>query len=129
MRHYPSPKDARGCGNTRTRETQIPWHGPRRGADSGGSRADAGYRPEQLPQEADQDHRPAILSVSLLDSFAIRNLVADVVISLAFGLLGYVMLKGGFTPIPLLLGLVLGEMVERNYHRALSSPPPSFPRL
>jgi putative tricarboxylic transport membrane protein len=29
------------------------------------------------------------------------------------------MLKGGFTPIPLLLGLVLGEMVERNYHRAL----------
>jgi len=99
------------------------------GALTLGSRADAGYRPEQLPQEADQDHRPAILSVSLLDSFAIRNLVADVVISLAFGLLGYVMLKGGFTPIPLLLGLVLGEMVERNYHRALSSPPPSFPRL
>lgn len=62
---------------------------------------------------------PAILSVSLLGSFAIRNLMADVVISLAFGLLGYVMLKGGFTPIPLLLGLVLGEMVERNYHRAL----------
>ena len=29
------------------------------------------------------------------------------------------MLKGGFTPIPLLLGLVLGEMVETNYHRAL----------
>src|SRR5207245_9860045 len=76
MRHYPSPDDARGCGNTRTRETQIPRHGPRRGADSGGSRADAGYRPDQLPQEADQDHRPAILSVSLLGSFAIRNLMA-----------------------------------------------------
>jgi putative tricarboxylic transport membrane protein len=42
-----------------------------------------------------------------------------VFISLAFGALGYVMLKGGFTPIPLLLGLVLGEMVETNYHRAL----------
>jgi putative tricarboxylic transport membrane protein len=42
-----------------------------------------------------------------------------VIISLAFGALGYVMLKGGFTPIPLLLGLVLGEMVETNYHRAL----------
>ncbi len=57
MRHYPSPKDARGCGNTRTRETQIPWHGPRRGADSGGAWADARRRPEQLPQEAGQDHR------------------------------------------------------------------------
>jgi len=62
---------------------------------------------------------PLILVVSLLGSFAIRNEMADVFISLAFGALGYVMLKGGFTPIPLLLGLVLGEMVETNYHRAL----------
>jgi len=62
---------------------------------------------------------PMILVVSLLGSFAIRNEMADVMISLAFGALGYVMLKGGFTPIPLLLGLVLGEMVETNFHRAL----------
>ena len=62
---------------------------------------------------------PIILVVSLLGSFAIRNLMADVIISLAFGILGYIMLKGGFTPVPLLLGLVLGEMVEYNYHRAL----------
>ena len=55
---------------------------------------------------------PVILVVSLLGSFAIRNLMADVIISLAFGILGYIMLKGGFTPVPLLLGLVLGEMVE-----------------
>ncbi len=62
---------------------------------------------------------PIILVVSLLGSFAIRNLMADVIISLAFGILGYIMLKGGFAPVPLLLGLVLGEMVETNYHRAL----------
>jgi len=62
---------------------------------------------------------PVILVVSLLGSFAIRNLMADVMISLAFGVLGYIMLKGGFTPVPLLLGMVLGEMVESNYHRAL----------
>jgi putative tricarboxylic transport membrane protein len=62
---------------------------------------------------------PLILVVSLLGSFAIRNLMADVLISLGFGIVGYVMLKGGFTPVPLLLGLVLGEMVEANYHRAL----------
>jgi putative tricarboxylic transport membrane protein len=62
---------------------------------------------------------PVILVISLLGSFAIRNLMADVMISLAFGVLGYIMLKGGFTPVPLLLGLVLGEMVESNYHRAL----------
>ncbi len=62
---------------------------------------------------------PLILVISLLGSFAIRNMMADVVISLAFGIIGYIMLKGGFTPVPLLLGLVLGEMVEANYHRAL----------
>jgi putative tricarboxylic transport membrane protein len=62
---------------------------------------------------------PLVLVVSLLGSFAIRNLMADVIISLGFGIVGYIMLKGGFTPVPLLLGLVLGEMVETNYHRAL----------
>jgi len=62
---------------------------------------------------------PCILVVSLLGSFAIRNMMPDIMISLAFGIVGYLMLKGGFTPIPLLLGLVLGEMVETNYHRAL----------
>ena len=62
---------------------------------------------------------PLILVVSLLGSFAVRNEMSDVLISLVFGGLGYVMLKSGFTPIPLLLGLVLGEMVETNYHRAL----------
>lgn len=62
---------------------------------------------------------PVVLVVSLLGSFAIRNLMADVIISLGFGVLGYVMLRGGFTPVPLLLGMVLGEMVETNYHRAL----------
>ena len=62
---------------------------------------------------------PVILVVSLLGSFAIRNLMADVFISLVFGILGHIMLKNGFTPVPLLLGMVLGEMVETNYHRAL----------
>ena len=62
---------------------------------------------------------PSILVVSLLGSFAIRNMMPDVIISLVFGVVGYIMLRAGFTPIPLLLGLVLGEMVETNYHRAL----------
>jgi putative tricarboxylic transport membrane protein len=62
---------------------------------------------------------PIILIVGLIGSYAIRNMMEDVMISLVFGILGYVMLKGGFTTVPLLLGLVLGEMVELNYHRAL----------
>jgi putative tricarboxylic transport membrane protein len=62
---------------------------------------------------------PVVLAMSLLGSFALRNMMEDVIISLALGVLGYIMLKEGFTVIPLLLGWVLGEMVERNYRRAL----------
>jgi putative tricarboxylic transport membrane protein len=62
---------------------------------------------------------PAIIVVSLLGSFAIRNMMVDVILSVVFGLLGYIMKKAGFNPIPLILGLVLGEMVEKNFHRAL----------
>jgi putative tricarboxylic transport membrane protein len=62
---------------------------------------------------------PAILVISLLGSLAINFSMADVMISLLFGAVGYVMLKTNFPTIPLLLGLVLGNMVESNYHRSL----------
>jgi len=62
---------------------------------------------------------PTILVVSLLGSYALRNMMTDVLLSLAFGVFGYVMKKVNFSPIPLLIGLVLGDMVEKNFHRAL----------
>ena len=62
---------------------------------------------------------PAVIVVSLLGGYAIRNMMVDVFISVGFGFLGYVMKKAGFSPIPLILGLVLGEMVEKNFIRAL----------
>jgi len=62
---------------------------------------------------------PAVIVVSLLGSYAIRNMMVDVMLSVFFGFLGYIMKKAGFNPIPLILGLVLGEMVEKNFHRAL----------
>jgi putative tricarboxylic transport membrane protein len=62
---------------------------------------------------------PSIIAVSLIGSFAIRNMMVDVVISIFFGFVGYVMNKIKFSPLPLLIGLVLGDMVEKNFHRAL----------
>ena len=62
---------------------------------------------------------PTIFVVSLIGSYAIRNMMIDVVISLFFGFVGYVMNKTNFSPIPLLIGLVLGDMMEKNFHRAL----------
>jgi putative tricarboxylic transport membrane protein len=62
---------------------------------------------------------PGIIVATLLGSFAIRNMMLDVILTVAFGILGYVMRKAGFNQIPLILGLVLGNMVEQNIHRAL----------
>jgi len=62
---------------------------------------------------------PAVLAVCLLGSFAVRNMVADVALTVGFGIVGFIMKKAGFNPIPLILALVLGEMVETNFQQAL----------
>ncbi len=61
---------------------------------------------------------PFILIFSLLGAFAIRNLFTDVLLTCLFGLLGYVMNRYGYNTVPMILGLVLGEMVEKNIRRA-----------
>ena len=45
--------------------------------------------------------------------------MTDVYIALAFGVLGYVMRLVGMAPALLVIGLVLGEMLERNLQQAL----------
>lgn len=62
---------------------------------------------------------PYILIFSLLGAFAIRNSYADVLLTCFFGLLGYIMNRFGYNPVPLILGLVLGQMAEKNFRRAL----------
>lgn len=62
---------------------------------------------------------PAILMISLVGAYATDGLVQDVVIALVFGLLGYAMRRLGFSPVPLIISLVLGELIEINYHQTL----------
>lgn len=62
---------------------------------------------------------PAILVFICVGVFSIRNSVFDVVVSMLFGLGGYVMRRFGFPAAPLLLGLVLGPFLEQNFRRSL----------
>jgi putative tricarboxylic transport membrane protein len=62
---------------------------------------------------------PYILIFSLIGSFAIRNSFIDVALTCFFGFIGYIMNRLGYNSIPLILGLVLGEMAEKNFRRAL----------
>ncbi|WP_210497004.1 tripartite tricarboxylate transporter permease [Microvirga antarctica] len=62
---------------------------------------------------------PAILMFCCIGIYSINSLPTDVMFIGLFGIIGYVLLKFGFEPAPLLLGFVLGKLLEENLRRAL----------
>ena len=50
---------------------------------------------------------------------SLQNNTVDVLLTIPFGLLGYVFAKLECEPAPLLLGFVLGPMLEENFTRAM----------
>ncbi len=68
--------------------------------------------------------RPAILApitvlITLIGVYTVNNSVFDIVLVIAFGVLGYLMKKIGFDPGPLLLAFVLGTLLEDSLRRSL----------
>jgi len=61
---------------------------------------------------------PIILLFCIVGSFAINNTVFGIAIMLTFGIIGYVMEENGFPVAPLILGLILGPLVERTLSQA-----------
>lgn len=62
---------------------------------------------------------PAILMFCCIGIYSINSQSTDVMFIALFGLLGYALIKFGFEPAPLLLGFVLGKLMEENLRRAL----------
>lgn len=62
---------------------------------------------------------PSILVFICIGVYSIRNSSFDVLCMLAFGVVGYLMRLLRFQPAPLLLGLVLGPLMEENFRRAM----------
>ena len=62
---------------------------------------------------------PAILVFCCIGVYTVNNTVFDVYVTAGFGLIGYLFFKLGCEPPPLLLGFVLGPMMEENFRRAL----------
>jgi putative tricarboxylic transport membrane protein len=55
---------------------------------------------------------PFILLICLIGAYSINNSMWDVGVTIAFGLLGYLMRKFGYEAAPLVMALVLGAMFE-----------------
>jgi putative tricarboxylic transport membrane protein len=62
---------------------------------------------------------PTILFFCSIGVYSINNSAFDVYLSILFGIMGYLMVKLGFEPTPLLLGFILGPMMEENLKRAM----------
>lgn len=59
------------------------------------------------------------MAVIVVSTFAIGYSMFDVGLVLLFGVIGWAMLKFGLEPAPLILGFVLGQILEVNLRRAL----------
>jgi TctA family transporter len=62
---------------------------------------------------------PGILFFCCVGTFSVNNNLEDVFITAAFGLAGYLFLRLDLDPAPLLLGFILGPMLEENFRRAM----------
>jgi len=62
---------------------------------------------------------PVIIVMICVGVYSHRTSVTDVVLTLAFGVLGYLMKNYRFEPAPVLLGFVLGPLLEDNFRRAM----------
>ena len=62
---------------------------------------------------------PAILALCCIGAYSVSNSLFDVWLVLLFGLIGYFFIKIGVEPAPLVLGFVLGPMLEEHFRRAM----------
>jgi putative tricarboxylic transport membrane protein len=62
---------------------------------------------------------PAVLFLICIGVYSVNNNSTDVLLTLVFGIMGFYFNRHGFPSAPLLLGFVLGPLMEENFRRAL----------
>ena len=60
-----------------------------------------------------------VLILSIIGAFALQSSIFDAFAAVAFGILGWWMKRAGYPVIPLVLGLILGPMLESEFRRAV----------
>ncbi len=63
---------------------------------------------------------PGILAVSAVGVYSVHATTFDLMLMSTFGVIGFLLRKQGVPMAPLILGFVLGDMMEQNLRRALS---------
>jgi putative tricarboxylic transport membrane protein len=63
---------------------------------------------------------PAVVAISFVAVYSVNNSPFDILLMATFGLMGYFLYKAGFPLASVILGLVLGPLMENNLRRAMS---------
>ena len=62
---------------------------------------------------------PIVISFTLVGSFVPREYIFDMYLALVFGVIGYVARKTGYHVAAILIGVILGPLLEQYFQRAL----------
>ena len=62
---------------------------------------------------------PILIVLCMIGAYTTNGNIYDVYIALAFGIVGYLMRRSGFTPTPIVLAVILGGMAENGFSQSL----------
>jgi TctA family transporter len=62
---------------------------------------------------------PAIMAFSAIGVYSVNNSSFEIYLTALFGVIGFIWIKLGCSPAPMLLGFVLGPMMEEHLRRAM----------
>jgi putative tricarboxylic transport membrane protein len=62
---------------------------------------------------------PAVLLLSTMGTYALQNSVFDLWVMLVFGTIGYLLRRASYPLAPIIIGMILGPVLENNFRRSL----------
>ncbi|OLO25227.1 hypothetical protein BTR23_25245 [Alkalihalophilus pseudofirmus] len=62
---------------------------------------------------------PGIMLLGVAGAFTMRNSMADVIVCLIFGVVGYLFIKTKYPIVCFILGFILGPIIEKGFQRAI----------
>jgi putative tricarboxylic transport membrane protein len=62
---------------------------------------------------------PGVLALCIVGAYGANQSLTDVYVMLIAGLVGYVLKGQGFSPTPIIMGLVLGALVENSFSQSM----------
>lgn len=62
---------------------------------------------------------PIILVLCTIGTYALASRLFDIWVMVAFGVIGFILRRFGYPMAPLVLGIVLGDLLEKNFRRGL----------